>query len=88
MFTLIFCYYFCPHLSVLYCVQLARDGTVPAEQVRAYLEYSKVLRAFLEKYFNLRTTLYFQSTQIVCQSADTGLCSGSISYYQTMLFIY
>jgi len=54
--------------------QLARDGIVPVQQVYAYLQYSEVLRAFLEKYFNLQMPLYFQNTQIVCQSADLGQC--------------
>jgi len=53
-------------------VQLVRSGVVTTAQVRAYLQYSEVLRAFLEKYFNLKTPLHFHSTQIVCQSAQKG----------------
>jgi len=56
---------------------LARDGTVTAERVRAYLQYSEVLRAFLEKYFNLQKSLYFHNTQIVCQTAEIGQSSGA-----------
>jgi len=51
---------------------LARDGVASTDQVRAYLQYSEVMRTFLKKYFNIQTPLYFQNTQLICQSAQQG----------------
>ena len=52
--------------------ELVQEGTVSKEQSQLYMQASERGRAFLEKYYNLQTTLYFHYTHLVCRTALNG----------------
>ena len=64
-------------------LQLAKMGKVTDSEARLYLHASEEGRAFLEKYYNLQTPLYFHYTHLVCRKAIESMKherSSNISY--------
>lgn len=53
-------------------LQLALSGEVPASETQMYLNITETARAFIEKYYNLQTPLFFHYTHLVCRTALQG----------------
>lgn len=64
------------HVSVIaitVCFQLVYLGLIEVDMLDLYLNLSEMGRDYLERYFNLKTELYFTYTHLVCRTALNGM---------------
>ncbi|KAK2155797.1 hypothetical protein LSH36_231g04011 [Paralvinella palmiformis] len=56
-------------LGLLRAAKLAAQGKLKSEWVKLYMEKSKLVKDIVEKYFKLKSPLYFDYTHLVCRTS-------------------
>jgi hypothetical protein len=60
-------------IVVILCFQLVYLGFIEVDMLDLYLNLGEMGRDYLERYFNLKTELYFTYTHLVCRTALDGM---------------